>query len=78
MRDDIIMSGDDTTYADGYTVESQSQYTMEKDNGEEVGQYGDEDNDKGRRSNKGAGGRNNRNPSSSYNDPVESVGFLDT
>jgi len=74
----------DDTYNDGYTVESQSQYTMEtyeedrRRGGHRRGgadsRYSEEDenNNKSHRRN-----RNNRNDSRGKNDPVESSGFLD-
>jgi hypothetical protein len=72
-NDDVSV---DDTYNDGYTVESQSQYTMET--------YEDDRRRGGRREDKrssGRGGtigdRNSSKRKSSYKDPVESLGFLD-
>jgi len=71
-NDDVSV---DDTYNDGYTVESQSQYTMET--------YEEEQRHRGNIKSFGRGGTNDRDHQhkskrkSSYKDPVESMGFLD-
>lgn len=71
-NDDVSV---DDTYNDGYTVESQSQYTMET--------YEEEQRHRGNIKSSGRGGTNGRDHQhkskrkSSYKDPVESMGFLD-
>jgi hypothetical protein len=69
-NDDVSV---DDTYNDGYTVESQSQYTMET--------YEEEQRHRGNIKSSGRGGTNDHDHKSkrksSYKDPVESMGFLD-
>lgn len=83
VRDDPSV---DDTYNDGYTVESQSQYTMETYEDERRrgggrgggGRYDDDDSKQGKHSRRNGRdtGRSSRKDARS-NDPVESGGFLD-